>query len=419
MKESRFIEYKSEITGTFLKTVSAFSNFGSGEIIFGVNDDGTVCGIDNPEKACLDIENRINDSISPKPDFTLSVNMKKSVITLSVTEGNYKPYFYKGKAYRRSDASTVPVDDIELKRLILEGSNMYYEELPCEMQELKFEYFENVLKNKLGVEKLTADIIKTLGLTDKSGKYTVAAGLFADKNPYYGTDIARFGESVSEILDRETYSNISVLKQFSQAVAMYRRYYQSEYIVGTDRINFEKIPERAFREAIANALIHRTWDINSHIKISMFSDRIEIVSPGGLPDGITEKEYLAGNISNFRNPVTGNIFFRLNYIEMFGTGITRIKEAYRDSVCKPSFGVFDNSISVTLPVMTKKYEVTTDQQKIIEILGTGIVLSSSEIVKKTGWSKNKVVRLLNKLIEAGYISSSGTGRGTKYSVKNK
>lgn len=107
MKETKSLEFKSEVTNTFLKTVSAYANYGTGEILFGVRDDGTPCGINNPEKVCLDLENRINDSISPKPDFTLRINSQNNTIALKVSEGLDKPYLYKGKAYKRNDTSTI------------------------------------------------------------------------------------------------------------------------------------------------------------------------------------------------------------------------------------------------------------------------------------------------------------------------
>ena len=90
----------------------------------------------------------------------------------------------------------------------------------------------------------------------------------------------------------------------------------------------EKIPEAAFREAIANALIHRAWDVASQIRVSMFDDRIEIVSPGGLPSGITEEEYLSGKLSILRNRNLANVFYRLGFVEILGTGIIRIKQLY-------------------------------------------------------------------------------------------
>ena len=98
MRESKSLEYKETITNTFLKTVSAYANFGTGKIVFGISDDGTVKGIDNLKQACLDIENRINDSLDPVPEYTLDINKRTSVITLIVFEGMKKPYLYKSKA---------------------------------------------------------------------------------------------------------------------------------------------------------------------------------------------------------------------------------------------------------------------------------------------------------------------------------
>lgn len=79
---------------------------------------------------------------------------------------------------------------------------------------------------------------------------------------------------------------------------------------------------------IANALVHRTWDVNTHINVSMFNDRIEVTSSGGLPKGIMKEEYLMGGISIPRNYIIGNVFLRLRMIERFGTGIRRIKDLY-------------------------------------------------------------------------------------------
>ncbi len=95
MRETKDLEFKEQVTNNFLKTVSAFANYGNGEILFGITDRGEVKGVTNPVKVCLDIENRINDSLDPVPEYTLSVNEKTSVITLRVTEGMHKPYFYK------------------------------------------------------------------------------------------------------------------------------------------------------------------------------------------------------------------------------------------------------------------------------------------------------------------------------------
>ena len=125
-----------------------------------------------------------------------------------------------------------------------------------------------------------------------------------------------------------------------QSIQMFHQYYRYEKIEGMERKSVDKIPEKAFREAVANALVHRMWDIPASIKISMYPDKIEISSPGGLPAGLSEDEYLNGQISLLRNPIIGNVFFRLKYIEKFGTGIMRINYAYKNILVKPEYRIF-------------------------------------------------------------------------------
>ena len=416
MKENKSLEFKATITNSFLKTVSAYSNFRGGEILFGVNDDGSVFGIDNPDQVCLDIENRINDSIAPKPDFEIDIDDSKKIIRLVVREGQYKPYLYKGKAYRRSDTASIEVDQAELKELVLQGSNLYFEELPCGRDDLIFQELSAKLMKNLDIKVVSEDILRTLGLFTKDKKFNNAAALLSDENDFYGIDIARFGNSINEIMDRETISKTSVLKQYDAALNMIKRYYQYEEISEIERKKVDLVPETAYREAIANALIHRDWSINSHIRISLFSDKIEIKSPGGLPRGITAEEYMKGDISCLRNPILGNVFFRLHYIEMFGTGVRRILLAYKDAKIKPKFEITDNVISVILPVTADQYHVTNDEAKVMSALENGEQLSSSEIAKVTGYTKSKVLRLIEHLKEKDYIKIIGNGRGTKYSL---
>ena len=415
MKENKRLEFKSEISNTFLKTVSAFANFHDGEILFGVTDDGAVHGMDNPTQACLDIENKINDSISPKPDFELEIG-KDATIHLRVSKGVYTPYFYKGKAYRRSDTATVEADQNELLQLVLEGSHRYFEELPASRQELQFHLLEEKLCGTLHIEKLTEDVLRTLGFFTGKGQFNHAAEIFADHNDFYGVDMARFGKSINEIMDREIVNGESVLKQYETAVEIYRRYYQYEEISGMERRPISLVPEDAFREAIANALVHRDWNIAAHVRIAMFADRIEISSPGSLPSGITAEEYLHGEISNLRNPILGNVFFRMRYIEMFGTGIKRILYAYESSKTKPQFVVSEKAIRVTLPVLTDRYAVSADEEKLLTLLQEQAPLASSALAHKAGYSKAKTLRLLTRLTEQNYVKGVGNGRGKKYTL---
>ena len=104
----------------FCKTVSAFSNYNGGMILFGVDDDGNVKGLPDVKQACLDIENKINDSISPQPNYMLELQNNDQTIKLTVKSGLQKPYLYKSKAYKRNDTATIEVDTLEFSRLVLE-----------------------------------------------------------------------------------------------------------------------------------------------------------------------------------------------------------------------------------------------------------------------------------------------------------
>ncbi len=414
MKESKILEFKEIVDNTFIKTVSAFANFNTGQIIFGVNDYGEALGIENPDAVCLNIENKIHDLIKPKPDFSFSINRNTNLITLTVNEGIYKPYLYRGKAYRRSGTSTVEVDQIELKRLILLGENLYFEQLPIDDKDLSFQYLFSELREKLAIGDCTKDVLKTLGLLNTDDKYNNAAALLSDKNTFPGIDIIKFGSTINDIMYRDTINNVSVLEQFNRAEEIYRNYYVVEKIQGMRREEIYLVPLEAFRETVANALVHRTWDIGANIRIAMYDDQIEVYSPGGLPAGLSEEEYQNGFVSNLRNPIIANVFFRLGIIEKFGTGIMRIKESYRGINHQPAFIVQENSVVTVLPCVTKRVALTIDEQEILKHLSNGMILASSDLSSATGFGKDKVVGLLNELIEKRYVKKIGAGRGTKY-----
>lgn len=416
-KENKHLELKENIdSNTFLKTVSAFANYNDGKIIFGIADDGTVKGVDDPKQACLNLENKINDNIKPIPTFEFDVK-KDSTIELKVYKGVHKPYFYKGNAYKRSDTSTIPVDRFELNRLILEGSNQSYDEVISSVQDLSFNILNDELSKKLDISTINDDILRTLGLLVNK-KYNNAAALVADKNQFYGVDIIRFGDNIDEIMDRKTIDNVSIFDLYHESLKMFEQYYVYEKIEGSLRIKKEKIPEVAFREALANAIIHRLWDINIRIRIMMYNDKIEISSPGGLPDEISKNEYLDGQISFLRNPIIANIFFRLNYIEALGTGIRRINNSYISSNSKPIYKIYDNSINVILPIITSKQELTDDEKVVASILKTNQPLSRLEIEKETNFNKSKIIRLVNSLIDKNYVIKNGETRNIKYLLNN-
>ena len=262
--------------------------------------------------------------------------------------------------------------------------NLSFEELTSSDQQLTFSKLSTELIRVMGIEQLTRDILKTLELYSDQNGFNNAAALLADNNHFKGIDIIRFGDSIDEIMERKS---------------------------------VDKIPEKAFREAVANALVHRMWDIPASIKISMYPDKIEISSPGGLPAGLSEDEYLNGQISLLRNPIIGNVFFRLKYIEKFGTGIMRINYAYKNILVKPEYRIFSNLIRIILPVIKSDYKLNEAEKRLINILTDSGSMTRNEVEKAAEMEKSKTIRILNGLIDKNIIQKKGMGRATKYELK--
>ena len=276
------------------------------------------------------------------------------------------------------------------------------------------------LRKEAGIEKINLDILKTLNLFNKDGYYNIAGELLADKNDiaFSGIDIVKFGKDINKILYRETISNKSLLTQFDRAIEIFEQYYTFEEIEDYIRIKKELIPKEAFRESLANAIVHRVWDTNSYIQIAMYEDRIQINSPGGLPAGISKEEYLNGNISVLRNPIIAAVFNRLNIIEKFGTGIARINDEYSHSISKPDFDVSENRIRIILPVTEMdKLDLSKDELFIYNLLKEGLALSRKEIDVKTEFEKSKTLRILNSLVDKNIVVKIGSGTAVKYKLK--
>ena len=352
-KEGKYIEYKETVSKTFLKAVSAFANYNDGKIIFGVCDDGLVKGLPDANKACLDIENAINDSITPVPENDIVVNERNKTVILNIYKGSETPYFYHGKAYRRSDTASVPVDTVELKRLVLKGTNRDFEDLPASSKELSFSVFEKELKNTLQIDEFDKDIQKTLGLYVKDVGYNIAAELLSDKNDYRGIDIIRFGETEDRIMDRETFEHQSIIAEYNSSIEVYRKYYQYDEIKGIKRETIEMIPKLA------------------------------------------------------------EAFLKLNYIEKFGTGVRRIINAYKNEYQKPEFSFTEHTICVTLPVIEKNK--TDDMAEIVlKVIVGSDEMTRKEIEEITGIKKATLIRILNKLLNDGIIRKKGLTRNTRY-----
>lgn len=417
--ESNLLEWKGSGKSNYLKTVSAFSNYQGGKIIFGVEDKtGHVIGLENIDEQKLAIENAINDGIKPRPKFKMESHAvgEKTILILKVFKGSKPPYIHKNTAYQRQDTSTIPVDEVAFWQLYLEGSNLSFDELTTDESAFTFSKLESELKSVVGITKLTPDLLKTMGLM-KGEKYTNAGMLMSDKNDYrYGIDIVRFGETDNIFLERVEIKGQSILTQYESAMAFFDKWYAPyEEVVGYYRETRIHIPREAFREAVANALIHRDYLLKSNIRITMRDSGIEIISPGGLTTGIGKLAFVEGLYSQIRNETLAEVLRRLRIIEKFGTGVKRIRETYQPFKEVPHFDVIDGlAIEVKLPKINYSKQTTDYTSKVLALINDKIETTKKEILSEIGGSDTTLKRSLQNLIKDGKIRRIGSGRATRY-----
>ncbi len=419
--ESKTIELKEKYAKSMLKTVSAFSNYHDGTIYIGINDKGDVVGFPKINEEKIVIENTINTTITPKPFFDMNILEieDKRILEIIVYKGDNGPYYYQNVAYMRNDTSTIPVDGSNLTRLLLNSKNLTYDQLKVNKIDLSFNYLENKLSSILNVKEVNQAILTTLGLYNDN-TYNNGALLLADNGGLNQSfvDIARFKLDSNTFMDRQCFENQSILQYFDRIISYFELQYPPYQIIdGVRRTTKEQIPLIAFREAVTNAIVHRDYLLNTGVQMAMFDNRIEIVSPGGLPSGMDEEQYIKGLTSISRNPNVANVFFRLKLIERFGTGIKRIIDSYAQYKIHPSFEIKQSQIRVILPVTNFDYKKLDKKEAIMAYLHAYPKSSRKSIENAIQIDKSSLIRRLNGLEKLGYVQKSGNGPSTLYFCK--
>jgi ATP-dependent DNA helicase RecG len=338
--ESKTLEFKEALpkNENIAKTVIAFSNTGGGKLIIGVNDKREIIGIDDAElfETQDKIASIIADNCSPgiMPEI-YSVNIEnKLVLVIEVVRGNLKPYFLKnqGKAdgtYIRLGATNRVADLETIAELERQKRHISFDEEICyevEFSQLDvsplFERFESIGK-PLSNEKLeNLKLIKS-----ENGKVypTNALMIILGKFSHCTVKCARFkGTTMSVFTDKKEYGGdiFSVLEN-TQSFVLNHINLKGE-IKGLQRTDTYEIPVSALREGLINAIIHRDYiNRGRDIKVGIYDDIVNIVSPGSLPYNITIEDVFNGR-SEARNRVVAHVFKELNLIEQWGSGINRI-----------------------------------------------------------------------------------------------
>ncbi len=438
-KENKTTELKREYVDEIKKTVIAFANTAGGSIYIGINDDGTVCGLPNIDDTLLKINNVIRDAIHP--DITMFTECQnevidnKTVIAITVQRGTARPYYLAGKGIRpegvyvRQGASTVPATESAILSMIKETSGDCFEETRSLNQQLTFTktaaYFKNRAIDFTDTQK------RTLRFIGEDGTYTNLAFLLSDQCTHT-IKLAVFEGSKKTIFkDRfELYG--SLLSQLEEAYSYIDRYNRTRAeFMGLNRIDMRDYPPEAVREALLNAIIHRDYSFSGSTLISIFDDRIELITLGGLVKGITLDDILLG-VSVLRNQHLANIFYRLRLIEAYGTGIFKINQCYKGVAVKPNIEVSDNAFKITLPntnylresdkfstrdSVTAPYQTSSNDDReraILRLFKNKEAIIRKDIQTALGVSQPTAILILRELVNKGALIKEGSGKFVRY-----
>lgn len=432
---------------SWCKSVSAFANTFGGALIFGISNEEEIVGLVNPSSVAEKISEIIKNRLNPVPEFKLRFHKtedEKVLIILDIFKGEETPYYYSAdgdlEAYVRIGNESVKASPTELKRLVLRGKNTSYDSQNStyRIEDFAYSLLRARFKKWTGISFDEKDLV-SFGIVNEDGYLTNAGALLVDDSPIRWSrlfctrwnGLNKSGGTVDALDDAEYTGSVIALIENGEAFIkrnakkMWRK-------TANSRIEMPEYVERSYHEALVNALAHRDYLVNgSEVHIDIYDDRMEIYSPGGMPDGslIQERDPLSVP-STRRNPILADVFNRLGYMERKGSGFEKIISGYEFQVNyseekKPSFRSDRYQFTVIMPNLNYDIEnidisdVKSDVNvwnQIKEAIEENPKVTQRELVSKLGVSFRQIQQNMAEMISAGEISRIGSNRGGYWEV---
>lgn len=443
-RESETVELKEVVVDDIKKEIIAFANCDGGKLYIGVRDDGTVIGLDNADSVSLQISNMVRDAI--KPDITMFLHYEtivengKNVVVVDIQRGTDRPYYLAKKGMRpegvyvRQGYSSVPATDTAIRRMIKETDGDRFEAMRCLNQDLTFEATKKefeLRKTDFGPQQM-----RTLKLIDQDGLYSNLALLLSDQC-VHTIKVAVFqGTDQTIFKDRREFTG-SLMQQMNEVYDFIDFRNQTRATIEKlYRVDVRDYPEVAVREALLNLLVHRDYSFSASAFISIYEDRIEFVSIGGLMPGIDLEDVMVG-ISVCRNQDLANVFYRLHLIEAYGTGMGKIMKAYESIQIKPVIETTKNAFKIILPNINAKYEtenatvktksgtpvtvhtekkLSDEEEKILEYARKHGAITRNDVIGLLEVSASTAARVIRKMVKTNLLEQKGKARNTHYTI---
>lgn len=427
---------------SWCKSVSAFANTYGGSLIFGISDDNKVIGLESPDKDAEVISEIIKSRLDPIPEFKIRFQKEEDRVLLivDVLKGEETPYYYSGdgvlEAYVRMGNESVKASSIELKRLVLRGRNTTFDSQNSlyKVEDYAFSKLRERYKKWTGQSFDDKDLI-SFGLATENGYLTNAGALIADESPirYSRVFCTRWNGltksgGTMDALDDTEYSG-SLISLIENGEGFIKRNTKMMWRkTANSREELPEYVERSYHEALVNAIAHRDYLVNgSEVHIDIYDDRMEIYSPGGMPDGSVIQDRDPTTVpSTRRNPVIADVFNRLGYMERKGSGFAKILDNYAFQINyteekKPYFRSDRYQFTVIMPNLNYNgtqdvtqnvtQDVTQDDvyTLILEMIKRNNKISAKQLAEKLGISIRTVRRKIKEMDNIEYIGHGYSG----------
>ena len=442
--ETNTIEYKREYSDTILKDVIGFLNSSlGGHLYVGIENDGSVYGVENADELQLKIINILRDSIKPYSlglfDVFTETKEGKSIIHIIVSSGNEKPYYIASKGmtpngcYLRVGSSSQQMTENQIAELYAKRTRNTLKNIVSYHQDLTFEQLK-IYYQERGLT-LNDNFARNLELLTDDGKYNYIAYLLADKN---GTSIkvAKYwGKDKLKLRELKEYGYCSLIKATKSVLDRL----DVENTVST-KVTYTERKEKtlwntdAVKEAVINFIVHNDYTREVPPLFEIFSDRLEITSYGGLPEGLSKEEFFSG-VSMPRNRELMRIFKDLDLVEHIGSGMGKIMTVYN----KDNFEFMEHFLRIRIPFekgyeddytelnkkssekKSKGSEKSSEKneksrEKILAIISKNPTISANDISKEIGISSRAVEKHIKSLKDNNKIKRVGADKGGHWEV---
>ena len=417
---------------SWLKSVSAFANGSGGSLFFGIDDDGTLQGLENIQHVCEAISNKIRDYTDPLPIVEMIPHRigNHDILQLKVNAGSYTPYYYVGDGQRiafvRVGDESLPATAEHMMQLVLKGANKTFDSLPTDYkaEDYSFTILANAFKARISQE-WNKKYLLSFGLVTNHGMLTNAGALFADDCPLWQSRLycTRWdGLSKGDAINDAEFTG-NVLMLLREAMNFVKSNTKKGWEKLADgRKNKPEYAERAILEALVNHFIHRDYTvIGSEVHLDIYGDRLVVTSPGGMYNGLLIQNLDIEDVSSERrNPVLANVMAQLDYMEKRGSGLTRIcnetkaLEGYKDEL-KPVFKSTPTQFQTIIYATSDSQNVgdlsegqLPDRQlKILKMIQASPTISAKAMSEALSVSPRTIERDIASLKKMGILHRQG------------